>query len=98
MASTACRSAGEVSFHLLGPGEGRADSQEEEEMKITVDMDKCIGAGLCVVAAPMVFSQNDDDGLVIILDENPPPEQHEAVREAARLCPALVIHLQEDNG
>lgn len=66
-------------------------------MKITVDMDKCIGAGLCVVAAPKVFAQNDDDGLVIILDENPPADQHEAVREAARLCPALVIKLQDDN-
>lgn len=66
-------------------------------MKITVDMDKCIGAGLCVVAAPKVFSQNDDDGLVIVLDDNPPEDQHEAVREAARLCPALVIKLQ-DNG
>jgi ferredoxin len=65
-------------------------------MKITVDVNKCIGAGLCVVAAPKVFAQNDDDGLVVVLDENPPADQHVAVREAARLCPALVIKLEND--
>jgi ferredoxin len=65
-------------------------------MKITVDINKCIGAGLCVVAAPKVFAQNDDDGLVVVLDENPPADQHEAVREAVRLCPALVIKLEND--
>lgn len=66
-------------------------------MKINVDLDKCIGAGLCAVANPKVFVQNEDDGLVIVLDENPPPDQHDLVREAARLCPALVIKLSEDD-
>lgn len=65
-------------------------------MKIHVDMDKCIGAGLCVVAAPAIFAQNDDDGLVVVLNDRPPADQHAAVREAARLCPALVIELNED--
>lgn len=65
-------------------------------MKIKVDATKCIGAGLCVVAAPQVFSQNEDDGLVIVLQESPPPELHASVREAARLCPALVITCEDD--
>ncbi|QTO23422.1 MULTISPECIES: ferredoxin [Burkholderia cepacia complex] len=60
-------------------------------MKIKVDVDKCIGAGLCVLAAPKVFAQDEDTGLVILLQEEPAEDQHEAVREAARLCPALVI-------
>lgn len=64
-------------------------------MKIKVDATKCIGAGLCVVAAPEVFSQNEDDGLVIVLQESPPPHLHAACREAARLCPALVITFDE---
>ena len=50
---------------------------------------------MCVMAAPKVFAQNEDDGLVIVLDDNPPPEQYEAVREAARLCPAIVIKINE---
>jgi ferredoxin len=64
-------------------------------MKIKVDISKCIGVGLCVMASPKVFSQNEDDGLVILLQESPPPELHESVRQAARLCPALVITYEE---
>lgn len=64
-------------------------------MKIKVDIDKCIGAGLCVLAAPQVFAQDDDTGLVVVLQEYPAADQHEAVREAARLCPALVISFDE---
>jgi len=61
----------------------------------TIDASKCVGGGMCVMAAPKVFAQNEDDGLVVVLDDNPPPEQHEAVREAARLCPAIVIKIHE---
>lgn len=61
----------------------------------SIDASKCVGGGMCVMAAPKVFAQNEDDGLVIVLDDNPPPEQYEAVREAARLCPAIVIKINE---
>ena len=61
----------------------------------SVDVSKCVGGGQCVVAAPKVFAQNEDDGLVKVLEHNPPPEEHELVREAARLCPALCIHVAE---
>jgi ferredoxin len=74
---------------------GHAVNHQETVMRIKVDATKCIGAGLCVVAAPEVFSQNEDDGLVIVLQEYPPQHLHEACREAARLCPALVISFDE---
>ncbi|GLY70672.1 ferredoxin [Amycolatopsis taiwanensis] len=64
-------------------------------MKITVDEDKCCGAGSCVLAAPKVFDQREEDGIVILLDAEPPAEQHAAVREAANVCPASVIELSE---
>lgn len=64
-------------------------------MKIKIDVDKCVGAGLCVVAAPEVFAQDDETGLVILLQESPAEQHHAAVREAARLCPALVIAIDE---
>jgi ferredoxin len=35
-------------------------------MSIRADRDVCIGAGMCVVAAPAVFDQ-DADGLVLLL-------------------------------
>ncbi|MEG9553645.1 MULTISPECIES: ferredoxin [Streptomyces griseus group] len=64
-------------------------------MRITVDEEKCCGAGQCVLIAPEVFDQRDDDGIVILLDAEPPQERHAAVRESAEVCPALAIHLDE---
>ncbi|MFF2729797.1 ferredoxin [Streptomyces sp. NPDC058008] len=64
-------------------------------MNITIDEDKCCGAGQCVLIAPEVFDQRDDDGIVILLDPAPPQEQHTASREAAAVCPAAAIHLTD---
>ena len=62
-------------------------------MKITVDQDKCCGAGTCVLLAPDVFDQRDEDGIVVLLDAEPPAELHSLVREAASVCPAAAIAL-----
>lgn len=62
--------------------------------KVRVVERKCIGAGQCVLAAPAVFDQ-DEDGIVVLLDATPPEDQHEAVRKAARLCPAVAIFVDE---
>ena len=64
-------------------------------MKVTVDVDKCVGAGQCVLAAPEVFDQREDDGLVVLLRERAAPGLHEAVHEAAHACPALAITFGE---
>jgi ferredoxin len=60
-------------------------------VKITVDQDKCCGAGTCVLLAPDVFDQRDEDGIVVLLDEQPPAELHALVHEAAGVCPASAI-------
>jgi ferredoxin len=65
-------------------------------MKVSVDADRCVGAGQCVLAAREVFDQREEDGTVMLLTDTPDPGQYENVREAARLCPALVIELAED--
>jgi ferredoxin len=62
-------------------------------MKITVDEERCCGAGQCVLIAPEVFDQRDDDGIVVLLDEVPPEERHAAVRESAVVCPAGAIQV-----
>jgi ferredoxin len=62
-------------------------------MKVTVDADRCVASGHCVLAAPAVFDQGEGDGVVILLNDEPGPGQHQAVREAANLCPAAIIHL-----
>ncbi|MFG7943453.1 ferredoxin [Streptomyces cacaoi] len=62
-------------------------------MRVTVDPDKCCGAGQCVLVAPEVFDQRGEDGIVVLLDAAPPADRHEAVREAAAICPAAAIEV-----
>ncbi|MDP9842883.1 ferredoxin [Streptosporangium lutulentum] len=64
-------------------------------MKIIVDEDRCCGAGQCVLLAPEVFDQRDEDGIVVLLQEHPAEDQHTVVREAAQVCPASAIELSE---
>lgn len=65
-------------------------------MRIAVDVGKCIGAGQCVLWAHDVFAQSDDDGLVILLIDRPESGQEPSVREAALLCPARAILVEDD--
>lgn len=62
-------------------------------MDIDIDKDVCIGAGQCVLAAPSVFTQ-DDDGFSTLL-----PGREDGgdpmVREAARACPVAAITVSE---
>jgi len=60
-------------------------------MRVVIDLDKCCGTGQCVMAAPEVFDQNDEDGTVVVLQEFPGRDQHAAVRTAARNCPTEAI-------
>lgn len=60
-------------------------------MEVHVDTDRCIAAGNCVVAAPDVFDQRDEDGLAVVLDAHPPAGLQDAVTQAVALCPAGAI-------
>jgi ferredoxin len=64
-------------------------------MKISVDEDVCCGAGQCVMVAPEVFDQRDEDGIVLLKDANPPPELDTDVTEAAHVCPGLAITAED---
>ncbi len=64
-------------------------------MKITVDQDKCVSSGQCVLNATQVFDQRDDDGVVLLLTDSPPSDQAANVRNAAAACPALAIDIEE---
>jgi ferredoxin len=61
--------------------------------KVRVDLEKCIGAGHCVLRAPKIFDQRDD-GMVILLDESPPHELRAAAEKAADLCPSQAITIE----
>ncbi|MEV5598525.1 ferredoxin [Streptomyces sp. NPDC052496] len=68
-------------------------SDEREPLRIGVDRDRCVGAGMCALTAPGVFDQDDEEGLVTLLDPAPAPERRAAARMAAGLCPAGAITL-----
>jgi ferredoxin len=64
-------------------------------MKVIIDEEKCVGGGQCVMAAPNVFDQRDSDGIVVLLDATPPEAESANTREAAILCPATAIRIEE---
>ncbi len=71
-------------------------SETPASPRIAVDIDRCVGGGQCVLAAPEVFDQ-DDEGLVVVLDRTPAPDLLHAVDEAVRRCPGQVLSLVRQN-
>jgi ferredoxin len=63
-------------------------------MDVKIDQESCVAAGQCVLAAPEVFDQRDEDGVAVLL-QNPSTDQYDAIRQAAWLCPARAILLSE---
>jgi ferredoxin len=64
-------------------------------MKVIIDQDKCVASGQCVTAAIDVFDQRDEDGIVVLLTENPSEDQAADVHQAAAVCPALAIVIED---
>ena len=62
--------------------------------RVHVDVERCIGAGHCVMRAPKIFDQRED-GIVILLDGNPPRAELAAAEKAADLCPSQVITIED---
>lgn len=65
-------------------------------MRITIDEERCVGAGQCVLGVPEVFDLGDD-GKATLLQPRPAAEYTEGVQGVAQwLCPAKAIQLAED--
>ena len=64
-------------------------------MRVAVDQDRCVAAGQCVAAAPDVFDQRDEDGVVVLVKATPDAAEGDDVRRAAGVCPALAIQIQD---
>ncbi|MFI9031219.1 ferredoxin [Streptomyces sp. NPDC053560] len=62
--------------------------------RISVDTERCVGAGQCVLSASAVFDQ-DDDGLVTVLAPPADAAAVESAREAAAVCPSGAITVLE---
>jgi ferredoxin len=63
-------------------------------VKVSTESEKCVGSGQCVGAAPGVFDQDDEFGLVMVLNKRPTSDEENAVRHAANVCPAKCIHIE----
>ncbi|MGW2782690.1 ferredoxin [Streptomyces populi] len=64
------------------------------DIGITIDRDVCIGAGQCALAAPEVFTQ-DDDGYGTLLPDHARGGGDPMLRVAARACPVGAITVAE---
>jgi ferredoxin len=65
-------------------------------MKIVVDLELCIGAGVCVMTAPDVFDQNDEDGRVKLLTEHVSGTAEAFARQAVDRCPSGALSIEDD--
>ena len=59
-------------------------------MKVSVDIDRCKGHGICWSLCPEVFELTDDGYAVVLVDEVP-AEHEEQVATAVRQCPERAI-------
>lgn len=59
-------------------------------MKVIVNEEMCEGHGKCELSAPEVFELRPDDVSIVLMEEVP-PELHEKVERAIRLCPRQAI-------
>ncbi len=58
-------------------------------MKVVVDLDACIGCGLCEQVAPDVYEMDGDKAIVKV--DGIPEEKAEETKDAADQCPVNAI-------
>ena len=62
-------------------------------MRISVDLQRCTGLGMCEGEAPHIFEVQDDGSLKVLIAE--PGEQHRAaVQAAVDACPTEALSLE----
>jgi ferredoxin len=64
-------------------------------MKVIVDTYRCELHGECMMAAPDVFTIEDDKTFVTVLNAEPEDHLRSAVEEAAMMCPVAAIRIED---
>ena len=62
-------------------------------MKLTVDITKCSGIGLCEITAPAAFEVGDEGHSQVVTDR-PAPSELAAVQEAIASCPTGALSIE----
>jgi ferredoxin len=65
-------------------------------MRIVVDLELCIGAGVCVLTAPDVFDQSAEDGRVTLRTEHVSGPSEAFARQAVDRCPSAALSIADD--
>lgn len=60
-------------------------------MRVTVDLEKCIGSGMCTTYVPQVFQLAADGSYAIVLKDRVPAGLEHAVEDAVECCPTEAI-------
>ncbi|GAA0904855.1 MULTISPECIES: ferredoxin [Streptomyces violaceusniger group] len=64
--------------------------------KIVADLDRCVGAGQCVLTDPEGFDQSEEDGTVVVLQDTPADDEAlKRARGAVEICPSRALSLTE---
>ena len=61
--------------------------------EISVDRERCLGSGLCIVYAPRTFAHDDETKAVVVDARGDPVE---AIRNAVEACPTRALRVVED--
>ena len=61
-------------------------------IRIGVDLDKCLGAGLCTLA-PKYFELGENGKVILLEAGDVPPADMAQVEDAVTMCPAEAIRL-----
>ena len=61
--------------------------------EISVDRERCLGSGLCIVYAPRTFA-HDDETKAVVVDATGDPV--EAIRNAVEACPTRALRVVDD--
>ncbi|MGY0020768.1 ferredoxin [Streptomyces sp. cg35] len=65
-------------------------------MTVQVDKERCVGAGMCALTAPDVFTQDDDGFSEVLPGRAERAGEHPMVKEAVRACPVGAVSLTEE--
>jgi ferredoxin len=75
-------------------------------MKVVIDRSDCTSCGTCYDTCPEFFEEDPDDSFSRIIEKyrlngdksqgTPPADAEGCVRDAADLCPAQIIRIEED--
>jgi ferredoxin len=60
-------------------------------MKVRVDLDRCIGSGMCTTYAPQLFELVEDGTHVRLLADEVPEGLETVVEDAVACCPVEAI-------